>query len=88
MSKMTERVARAICNTYELGGRDMSDEMAAMLARAAIEAMREPTSNMVEDANDARWREHERNPSSESNPCPGEPDGEAYWRIMIDSALR
>lgn len=48
MSEMVERVARAI---WEIGASDdISECDAAMYASAAIEAMREPTQEMVDAA--------------------------------------
>lgn len=48
MSEMIERVARAICETTSGTGDDHQWEMFVDEARAAIEAMREPTPQMVD----------------------------------------
>ena len=57
VSEMIKCVARAINVTYQTHGqngdlrtRALSDDMAAALARAAIEAMREPTKPMIDKA--------------------------------------
>ena len=46
---MIERVARAVKNANVNGSKyDLTDHYAEAIARAAIEAMREPTEDMVE----------------------------------------
>lgn len=52
MNKMIERVARAICATMSGTGDDHQWEMFVDEARAAIEAMREPTQAMRDAMND------------------------------------
>lgn len=75
MSEMVERVAKAIWSVPMCGiedARGSDDEIIVAMARAAIEAMREPTRPMYEAANDAlvpTW------------------DAKACWHSMIDAAL-
>jgi len=47
-------------------------------ARAAIEAMREPTDAMVKVGTNARWRSAVRNPDNTRE----------IWNAMIDAALK
>lgn len=86
MSEMVERVARAIHNAkpgnawdwlreYAKGGDQtakgiIDDRM--LEARAAIEAMREPTEDMSVAALD----------------CGPDRDAVTYWKVMIDAALK
>lgn len=86
MSDMTERVARAICKAHYIYD-DYNEEEAqraadnewvdwCVEARAAIEAMREPTGEMLL----AAW-------GSEDDQ--GEPGvTESTWTAMIDAALK
>lgn len=86
MSEIIERVARAMADKFEdhFGGEvALSDHLSQKMARAAIEAMREPTEEMKDlGANGVPDR-----------PCPysGLPTEEAHaaeiWGIMIDAAL-
>lgn len=78
MSEMVERVARAIQATR--GPRENWDRVTPATrdlwmadARAAIEAMREPTEAMT----DAGWRRIEERDDAAEN-----------WRMMIDAALK
>jgi len=68
VTDMIERVARAILSGHNWAAGDLApngfDEMTAhwqeayrAMARAAIEAMREPTPEMVADGVKAAWRE-------------------------------
>ena len=87
MSEMIERVARAIfteANAASSGyGEWCTDDMANAAARAAIEAMREPTEAMIDAGDDicpiAR--------GTESHKMSGGVVPEDYWRAMIDAVL-
>ncbi len=73
-SKMIERVAQAIYEEGITRSRmgDHSPEALLATARAAIEAMREPTFAMLDAASDASYNEgHQR----------------CVWHDMIDAAL-
>ena len=70
MSEMIERVAEAIAAREALMYPSHFDAKA--LARAAIEAMREPTEEMVSASYGPRWAENEI---------------EDKWGRMIDAAL-
>lgn len=83
MNEMIERVARAICTAreqnggppweyweYQPGGKHVLNAFRDD-ARAAIAAMREPTTKMVEDAYYSALAE----------------DAKGVWRDMIDAAL-
>ena len=79
MSEMVERVAAAIFCSH-IGGNGWPEGLPENAkdywrkeARAAIEAMREPTEAMI----DKTWREQVADS--------GDPDG--VWRVMIDAAL-
>lgn len=74
MSEMIERVARAI--EQEIGPQDMDF---AKIARAAVEAMREPTEAMLEVAQDMY------EPVGDRAMWPPEPKD--AWPAMIDAAL-
>lgn len=74
MSEMVERVARAIEATYE----QFADPTPAQRARAAIEAMREPTGEMCQAAMLTAVRE---NKGIEYAPSQG-------WQAMIDECLK
>ncbi len=76
MSEMIERVALALepkCRAFGKG--DMPMQVAREFARAAIEALREPTDAMVK----AGYRDD----SEGANDC----DTADQWRRMIDAAL-
>jgi len=78
MSEMVERVARAIQAKLDdefaqRGGLD-AEEMAAIAARAAVEAMREPTHDMVRAGGNAQTVNARANRG-------------LYYRAMIDAAL-
>lgn len=77
MSEMIERVAEAI---YAMA-RETRDEWLIpdwkMVARAAIEAMREPTSEMTSCSEEVHW-------GDSCYICGGLKDG---WQKMIDAAL-
>lgn len=81
MSEMIERVARAICRAGMSGPKDHLNKQENLNwrkfeieARAAIEAMREPTNAMVEASN----REWDGRMSHRSS---------GAWQAMIDAAL-
>ena len=76
MTDMIERVARAIADAERNRRPSMAEPFAETLARAAIEAMREPTSNQL-DAGYAAISERQ---------C--DDDLAFGWRAMIDEALR
>lgn len=76
---MVERVAEAIHDAANReAGQDeyCSYAMAKEAARAAIEAMREPTDTMMEAGDDID--------------CGGitDPGARAFWRVMIGAALK
>lgn len=85
MIEMVERVARAIVakineidgegRQWEEGSADERAE-ASMIARAAIEAMREPTNDMI----DALWAEEEK---AQGGGC-----GKLMFVAAIDAALK
>ena len=80
MSEMVERAARAagevpiMCGTYSLSGDD-----AVAVARAVIEAMREPTAAMIEAGSEKLLALRGGVPLSTQV--------EAIFRAMIDAAL-
>lgn len=82
MSEMVERVARAlmaVTSTHDCG--DLKLKHHYEMARAAMEAMREPTEEMMVDAEVkapalACFYEKERSPSY------------LAWQAMIDAALK
>lgn len=81
---MVERVSRAICETTNricFGGTPLEDEWREYVeeARAAIEAMREPTRDMCADASDCVVVG-----------CCGltETAARETWQAMIDQALK
>ncbi len=89
---MIEKVARALCWKSTLSSTVMDEPSAADLlwidhnwprhaetARAAIEAMLEPTEAMVSRTYDSDIL---------GSPQPGNPDPEVTWRAMIDTALK
>lgn len=76
MMEMIERVAAALEAAFEREGRVFDAGQADDLARAAIEAMREPSKEMVLSIAAADWRG-----ASDLNWSEG-------WRIMIDAALK
>jgi len=91
MSKMVERVARALCRQYELDdgfSTEQADRAAASemhrnfigAARAAIEAMREPTEAMVVAGGEAVFN-HTPKRALETSAA------EAAWPAMIDACL-
>lgn len=73
MSEMIERVARAIMSEENP---DSLDQYSAM-ARAAIEAMREPTDEMKNCSEEVHW-------GYSCHVCGGLKEG---WQAMIDAAL-
>jgi hypothetical protein len=60
MSEMVERVAMAICKAAreDLRCDGLTDDEGEIFARAAIEAMREPTRQMEDAADEADERSH------------------------------
>ena len=76
MTDMVERVAKAITEAFEREGRVFDDGQAETLARAAIEAMREPTEAMTKAGDLPGWDD------SVSVGLSGE-----VWNAMIDAAL-
>jgi len=84
VSEMVERVARAIHDmhsagpAYELAADDWRD-----MARAAIEAMREPTEEMV-----ATHDKHVLSYCIEEDAWITPDDAKANWSTMIDEALK
>ncbi len=68
MSEMVERVAKAIANNSNLYGCDPKN-----IARAAIEAMREPTEAMEKAVSGDEHIDQ---------------DPRYYWPLMIDAALK
>lgn len=88
MSEMIERVARAMYRSLDadprfVGRADLTPEHPGWAeychqARAAIEAMREPTDAMIESARDYFPRVEPRDRYAVISDC---------WRAMIDAAL-
>jgi hypothetical protein len=81
MSEMVERVARALCRSAALGDPgqayiDANWPNYSTAARAAIEAMREPTEAMIGAGRGAL-----------PNFCPEDSDALVCWQDMIDAAL-
>jgi hypothetical protein len=76
MSEMVERVARAIEAKSDYV---ISQHHAKALARAAIEAMREPTAAMIEA---------EPDDDGEFNKTNSVAHARAFWQAMIDEALK
>ena len=98
MSEMVERVARAICDNpnkcefpkcHGVCAR-MWQVRVETMARAAIEAMREPTKEMLLELRESIARNCiDTNAGGESGPVPGLEDGaelDAYY-AAIDAAL-
>lgn len=81
MSEMVERVARAIFASQQMPGDDpdflkahpWTQSACLLAARAAIEAMREPTVGMVQAARQS---------------APYDRDVMETWPLMIDEALK
>lgn len=80
---MIERVASAISKACEHRSWDPET-----MARAAIEAMREPTKAMTSACNDFVDDQIAGSGGTEQNPCPVYPQPDEYWRAMIDAALK
>jgi hypothetical protein len=80
MSEMVERVARAIIAGFDEITEPEERASVRKLARAAIEAMREPTEGMV-NLLLRNMSENEDNPNISY-------DAIEVWRAMIDEALR
>jgi hypothetical protein len=80
MGEMAERVARQLRTR---GGLIAPDEMFTKLARAAIEAMREPTQAMADKGGD----QFDWGPSGYYDAPQGSAYPEGVWRVMIDAAL-
>lgn len=89
MSEMVERVARAILASHDYSKNDgkeggfesLSPEWQEVLlanARAAIEAMREPTDDMKNCSEEVHW-------DYSCGQCGGLKEG---WQMMIDEALK
>lgn len=58
-------------------------------AREIIEAMRRPTTEMLDAAYAAKKKHNEEWPGgTENEPCALDPSGEDYWHAMIDAVLR
>jgi hypothetical protein len=86
MSEMVERVARAICADRAepwLGLSEDDRRSYCETARAAIDAMRQPTREMVAAAE----RRDDPGSSVFEEPFVAIPHDEA-WEIMIDAALK
>lgn len=92
MSELVERVARAICKSRFMNGGNEDDDgwddlpkahkqQRLIEARAAIEAMREPTEAMI-DAGEPEFYEWMFGQEDWTRPMV--PQG---WRAMIDAAL-
>lgn len=91
---MIERVARAILQCDIGTGEPLVCQLAfiiddpklsaAIIARAAIEAMREPTPEMVDILRDERRITHE----SPCRPYITDSDMQEGWRAAIDAALK
>lgn len=73
MSEMIERIAKAIKAKAWAIDLPLRDEECSEIARAAIEAMREPTNAMMFAPPDVQF---------------GPADAEFVWHCMIDEALR
>lgn len=80
MSEMVERVARAIQHMHDTGPK----EHYLAFARAAIEAMREPTPEMYSAAAYADWLAGDDAHRQHKIHAPMD----AKWRAMIDAALK
>lgn len=91
MSEMIERVAAAIwalypdtdCPNYAELSEWAKEEKARPLARAAIEAMREPSMNMVTNG----VLEAQKYPCALEDQIPGVQQMQAGYQAMIDAAL-
>jgi hypothetical protein len=93
MGEMVERVAEAIARGRSEGGRKLfvgwanldpyDKDMWRSAARAAIEAMREPTVDMAE----AGDRSFERDEDSSGDYRIYDADAGKCWRVMVDKAL-
>ncbi len=88
MNEMVERVARALW-VGEAGPNEMA--FCRKKARAAIEAMREPTDAMITAMRDISydlveqgriWDEYDSDPAMLAHDAP-----DKAWRTMIDAAL-
>lgn len=85
MTEMVDRVARAMFDQDHDEGWDRGEAATKQIylnnARAAIEAMREPTEEMVDAAHTAqRWSEG-------FGPDIGKVQDQLKWQAMIDVAL-
>lgn len=80
VESMVEKVARAIEDEGPVGCCTISPEKAMSLARAAIEAMREPTDAMIMAA---EWAE----PEYREDDMDMAIQFKAEWRAAIDTAL-
>ena len=81
MTGMVERVARAILASW-YGGNLQKDQIEEHMdmARAAIEAMREPTEAMLENAGTIRGYDDDYYNSADKNHI-------AWWQDMVTAAL-
>ncbi len=81
MSEMVERVAKALGGPSWNQHSEMWRENARLLARAAIEAMREPSAAMIEEGyGEACELNRGDQPTPEETPA-------CIWRAMITAAL-
>lgn len=80
-NEMIERVADAMLVPFS-EGKSMQE-----VARVAIAAMRTPTEAMSYAAMHEKERSNSEFPGGESGPAI-DPNGEEYWRAMIDAALK
>jgi hypothetical protein len=78
MNEMVERVARALLDSCRTGNITRVDG-ARLMARAAIEAMREPTTAMIEA---------EPPDDGEFSKGNSAAHAKAFWQAMIDEALK
>lgn len=84
MSEMVERVARAIADA-DMEDYEGREALYNAFARAAIEAMREPTNNMRGIGFDEAYEHIEPSPYG---PVVHAKIGQKVWQAMIDAALR
>jgi hypothetical protein len=79
MESMVERVGAELRKEcLEVFGATWSNDVAWRFARAAIEAMRTPTPEMVDVGTEARWQSAIRDANSVRE----------IWQHMIDAALK
>ena len=91
MSEMIERVARSICGTMSGAGDDHQWEMFVDEARAAIEAMREPTEAQLEAAENivVGFDDFACGDGNIYLGIPGYPQkARDVWAALVDAALK